>query len=99
MSEELVNLDLRSEGARELIRLTNSQFSYWGAALKRETTEDLPGGNLMNFWFVLSELAQRGPGFQMNKKDAFESVPNLKPETVRKQVTAAEQLGFVETVK
>jgi hypothetical protein len=101
MSEELLNLDLRSEGARELIRLTNSQFNHWGETLKREAKmKDLPGGNMMNCWFILSELAQqRDPEFQMNKSDAFDSVPNLKRETVRKQVTAAEKLGFVETVK
>jgi hypothetical protein len=47
----------------------------------------------------MSELVLHGPDFRMNKKDAFASVPNLRPETIRKHVAAAGRLGFIDTVK
>jgi len=53
----------------------------------------------MDYWFILSALAEHPPHFRANKKEAFSSIPNLKPETVRKYVAEAGRLGFVETVK
>jgi hypothetical protein len=93
---ERPTLDLGSEGVQRLIRLTNQQFDYWHNALADETTEQIPPGHLMHYWFILSELALHGPEFRMNKKDA--SIPHLAAETVRKHVATAKELGFVETV-
>jgi hypothetical protein len=92
--------DLRSDGVRELLRLTNEQFEDWKESLSRETTEPIGAGSLMNYWFILSNLALHGDSeFRMNKKDTFLTVPNLKPEAVRKHVAALGTLGFVETVR
>jgi len=99
MTGNPAKLDLRSDGVRELIQLTNDQFGYWAASLRRETNEDVPAGNLLDYWFIMSQLALCGPDFRMNKKDAYTSIPNLKPETVRKHVASAGRLGFVDTVK
>jgi hypothetical protein len=92
--------DLRSAGVRELLRLTNEQFEEWKESLSRETTEPIGGGSLMNYWFILSNLALHGDSeFRMNKKDTFLTIPNLKPEAVRKHVATLGTLGFVETVR
>jgi hypothetical protein len=92
--------DLQSEGVRELLRLTNEQFKDWKESLSRETTDPIGAGSLMNYWFILSNLALHGDNeFRMNKKDAFLTIPNLKPEAVRKHVAALGALGFVETVR
>jgi hypothetical protein len=40
-----------------------------------------------------------GGQFQMNKKDAFLTMPNLKAEAVRKHVATLGTLGLVETVR
>jgi hypothetical protein len=92
-------LDLHAAGVQALIKLTNSQFAFWEGALRRETKEDIPAGNLMDYWFIMSELALHGPDFRIVKKETFDSVPNLKPETVRKHIAAAGKLGFVDTVR
>jgi hypothetical protein len=92
-------VDLKTQGVQELIRLTNQQFRFWGSALAAETSEAIRPGDLMDYWFILSALAQRPPEFRLNKKEAFSSIPNLKPETVRRYVADAGRLGFVETVK
>lgn len=93
-------LDLRSAGAREFIMLTNNQFVDWMQALVCETNAPIKPGSLMNYWFILSNLALYGDSqFRMSKKDAFLIVPNLKPEAVRKHVAALGSLGFVETVR
>jgi hypothetical protein len=94
-----MEIDLGSEGVTELIRLTNEQFGFWGAALAVETEEPIPSGDLMDHWFILSQLALCGPTFRMRKKNSYGSVPHLKSETVRKYVSKAGSLGFVETVK
>jgi len=99
MTGKPARLDLRSDGVPELIRLTNDQFDYWAAALRRETNEAVPAGNLLDYWFIMSQLALQEPDFRMNKKDAYTCIPNLKPETVRKHVALAGRLGFVDTVK
>lgn len=92
-------LDLASEGTRELIALTNKQFSYWNDALRRETNAEMPAGHMIDYWFILSALATQAPEYQMLKKDAFSLIPNLGEETGRKYVAAVEKLGFAETVK
>ena len=92
-------LDLKSDGARELIKLTNSQFVLWGECIQSHTTEEIQAGNLMDYWFILSSLAMNPPLFQINKKDTYTCIPNLEPETVRKYVASVGRLGFVETVK
>jgi hypothetical protein len=76
--------DLQSAGVRELLRLTNEQFEEWKDSLSRETNEPIGAGSLMNYWFILSNLALHGDSeFLMNKKDTFLTIPNLKPEAVR----------------
>lgn len=100
MAKHSKPLDLRSEGVRELIKLTNNQFKDWQQALARETTVTINAGCLMNYWFILSNLAVHGGDeFRMNKKDTFLTIPNLKPEAVRKHVATLGALGFVETVR
>jgi hypothetical protein len=92
-----VNAFLRSEGVQELIKLTNTQFAFWGSALADTTSDPIDAGNLMDFWFVMSALAT-SPAFKMPKKDAYETIPRLKPDTVRKYAASAQKLGFVETI-
>lgn len=92
-------LDLTSEGARALITLTNQQFQLWGECLRDLTTDEIPAGNLMDYWFILSALASLPPRFQMRKKESFTLIPNLGEESVRKYVSWVERHGFVETVK
>jgi len=86
---------LRSAGVRELLGPTNTQFEEWKQSLSRETTEPITAGNLMNYWFIFSNLALHGDSeFRMNKKDSFLTIPNLKPEAVRKHVAALGILGL-----
>jgi hypothetical protein len=99
MTRKPALVDLKMQGVQELIRLTNQQFRFWGDALAAGTSEEIRPGDLMDYWFILSALAQYPPEFRLNKKEAFSSIPNLKPETVRRYVADAGRLGFVETVK
>jgi hypothetical protein len=99
MTQERAVIDLKLQGVQELIQLTNQQFRFWSDALAADTSEKIRPGDLMDYWFILSALAQHPPHFRANKKEAFSSIPNLKPETVRKYVAEAGRLGFVETVK
>lgn len=99
MSDNLAPLDLRSDAARTIIQLTNSQFTVWHDILKSRSEGDLPAGSHVDFWFILSSLAMLGDSFQANKQDAYRSIPSLQEETVRKYVSIAGKLGFVETVK
>lgn len=92
--------DLRHEGVRALIELTNSQFKDWQESLAAETDTEIKSGSLMNYWFILSNLALHGDDdFRMNKKDAFSTIPNLSTDSVRKYVATLGALGLVETVK
>ena len=99
MTQERAVIDLKLQGVQELIQLTNQQFRFWSDALAADTSEKIRPGDLMDYWFILSALAEHPPHFRANKKEAFSSIPNLKPETVRKYVAEAGRLGFVETVK
>jgi hypothetical protein len=86
MTQERAVIDLKLQGVQELIQLTNQQFRFWSDALAADTSEEIRPGDLMDYWFILSALAQHPPHFRANKKEAFSSIPNLKPETVRKYV-------------
>lgn len=93
------DLDLNEPGTSELIKLTNTQFAFWEEALRNESAE-MPSGNLMDYWFIISKLALYAPTFRVEKKDALLMFPNLgKPETVRKYIANAEKFGFVESVR
>lgn len=85
-------------GLTELICLTNEQFDFWNKILVEVTGEKFKANNDIHYWFILSALALR-PDFSMNKKECFQSIPNLSTESVRKHVAAASKLGLVETVK
>jgi hypothetical protein len=95
----LPTLDLRANGVRELIELTNLQFGFWEDMLRMGTKDEIPSGSLMNYWFIMSQLAGRGPSYRIEKQQIFSSIPNLSVETTRKYVASAASLGFVETVR
>jgi len=89
-----------SDGIHALIDLTNQQFEYWWECLQDETSEEIPPGSLMHYWYILSRLAlRRDNHFGIGKKESFCLIPNLSPEATRKHVAAAGHLGFIETVK
>ena len=92
---------LGSEGMRELIDLTNSQFSFWGDAVRKEIsgtdTDSLESGQLMDMWFICSNLSIQ-PDFKINKKSSYDFIPGLSINTTRKYAGIAQKLGLVETV-
>ena len=68
MTQERAVIDLKLQGVQELIQLTKQQFRFWSDALAADTSEKIRPGDLMDYWFILSALAQHTPQFSSEQE-------------------------------
>jgi hypothetical protein len=93
-------LTLMDSVASDLINLTNSQFAFWAVNIRKMSQCEIPAGNNMNLWFILSRLAMEPKDdFSIVKNKIYEEIPNLKIDAVKKVVAFLHTCGFVETIK
>lgn len=91
-----VKVDLDSEGVRKLVRLTNSQFEFWRETLKSHAVGDLPEGDLLHYWFLLTALVQRGGGFEMPRKELRGAIPRIQDNRTRYWIGKAKENQFID---
>jgi hypothetical protein len=98
MTQERAVIDLKLQGVQELIQLTNQQFRFWSDAPAADTSEKIRPGDLMDYWFILSALAQPLPIFERTRKKRSPAFQILSPKQFASTWRRGRS-GFVETVK